>query len=68
MQLTPLSFAPPLSLPSAQVRWALNEDELGGALLSPRMRRIRVRGGAQEMIMGYNTEELDVEFSTVSVR
>ena len=51
-----------------QVRWALNEDGLGGALLTPRMCRIRFRGGAQEMITGYNTEELDAEFSVVSVR
>ena len=51
-----------------QVRWALLEDESGAAILSPRMRRIRFRGGAQEMITGYNTEFLDQEFSVVSVR
>ena len=41
---------------------------MGGALLTPRMRRVRVRGGAGEMIMGFNTEKLDSEFSVVSVR
>ena len=52
----------------AQVKWALIEDSMNGALLSPRMRRIRFRGGAQEMITGYNTEFLESEFSVVSVR
>ena len=51
-----------------QVQWALHEDSIGGALLPPRMRRIRLRGGAQEMVTGYNTENLDSEFSVVSVR
>eukprot|EP01041_Mallomonas_annulata_P000965 gene965-1873_t len=51
-----------------QVKWALDEDGLEGALLTPRLRRMRVRGGAQDMIMGYNTEHLDSEFSVVSVR
>jgi hypothetical protein len=51
-----------------QIQWALKEDTLDGALLSPRMRRIRARGGAAEMITGYNTEFLDTEFSVVSVR
>lgn len=51
-----------------QVLWALAEDELDGALLTPRLRRLRFRGGAQEMSTGFNTEHLDSEFSTVSVR
>ena len=51
-----------------QVKWAMHEDSMDGALLSPRMRRIRFRAGAQEMITGYNTEDLDAEFSVVSVR
>lgn len=51
-----------------QVKWALHEDSLDGALLTPRMRKVRFRGGAQEMVTGYNTEELDSEFSVVSVR
>ena len=51
-----------------QVKWAMHEDSMDGALLSPRMRRIRFRGGAQEMITGYNTEDLEAEFSVVSVR
>jgi hypothetical protein len=51
-----------------QVQWALAEDALEGALLTPRLRRVRFRGGAQEMTTGYNTEFLDSEFSVVSVR
>lgn len=51
-----------------RLRWALAEDEMGGALLTPRMRRLRFRGGAQEMTMGFNTEQLESEFSVVSVR
>lgn len=51
-----------------QVQWALSEDSLNGCLLTPRLRRTRFRGGASEMIMGYNTENLDSEFSVVSVR
>jgi hypothetical protein len=51
-----------------QVRWALAEDTFEGALLTPRLRRLRFRGGAQEMTTGFNTEELDSEFSVVSVR
>lgn len=51
-----------------QVKWALLEDSLDGALLTPRLRRVRFRGGAQEMITTYNTEQLDSEFSVVSVR
>jgi hypothetical protein len=39
-----------------QVCWALAEDEIGGALLSPRQRRIRLRGGPLEFSDGYNTE------------
>jgi hypothetical protein len=35
-----------------QVQWALAEDAMSGAMLSPRMRRIRVRGGASEMTTG----------------
>jgi hypothetical protein len=50
------------------VKWALAEDDMDGAILSPRLRRVRFRGGAQEMITGYNTENLDSEFSVVSVR
>eukprot|EP00601_Ochromonadales_sp_CCMP2298_P033851 CAMPEP_0173363026 /NCGR_PEP_ID=MMETSP1144-20121109/22152_1 /TAXON_ID=483371 /ORGANISM="non described non described, Strain CCMP2298" /LENGTH=738 /DNA_ID=CAMNT_0014312921 /DNA_START=90 /DNA_END=2303 /DNA_ORIENTATION=+ len=49
----------------AQVQWALSEDALDGALLTPRLRRVRFRGGAQEMTTGYNTEFLDSEFSVV---
>ena len=59
---------PPPVLLYLQVQWALEEDELDGALLTPRMRRLRVRGGAQQMIMGYNADHLDSEFSVVSVR
>lgn len=51
-----------------QVRWALEEDTLGGTMLTPRMRRLRLRGGAQEMIMGFNTDKLDSKFSVVNVR
>lgn len=51
-----------------QVKWALLEDSSGGVMLSPRLRRIRFRGGAQEMIFGYNLQELDSEYSVVSVR
>jgi hypothetical protein len=51
-----------------QLKWALDEDTLGGALLSPRMRRVRFRGGAQEMPMGFNTDKMDAEFSVVNVR
>jgi hypothetical protein len=51
-----------------QVKWALAEDELNGTLLSPRMRRIRLRGGAGAMSTGVNTEFLDSEFSVVNVR
>ena len=51
-----------------QVKWALLEDSSDGVMLSPRLRRIRFRGGAQEMIFGYNLEELDSEYSVVSVR
>ena len=42
----------------AQVEWAVAEDAADGAILSPRQRRLRLHGGAQEMIMGYNTEHL----------
>ena len=52
----------------AQVQWALMEDGMDGALLTPRLRRVRFRGGAQEMTTGFNTEHLDSEFSVVSVR
>lgn len=51
-----------------QVQWALHEDEMNGALLTPRLRRIRFRGGAQEMTTGFNTQFLDSEYSVVSVR
>ena len=51
-----------------QVKWALLEDSSDGVMLSPRLRRVRFRGGAQEMIFGYNLEELDSEYSVVSVR
>ena len=51
-----------------QVRWALAEDSFGGTLLTPRLRRLRFRGGAQEMTTGFNTDDLDSEFSVVSVR
>ena len=51
-----------------QVRWALAEDTFDGALLTPRLRRLRFRGGAQEMTTGFNTQFLDSEFSVVSVR
>jgi hypothetical protein len=51
-----------------QIKWALSEDEMGGTLLSPRLRRVRFRGGAQEMTTGFNTQHLDAEFSVVSVR
>ena len=51
-----------------QVSWALNEDELGGALLTPRLRKLRFRGGAGDMAMGFNTENPDSEFAVVSVR
>ena len=51
-----------------QVTWALNEDTLGGALLTPRLRRVRFRGGAGDMAMGFNTENPDSEFAVVSVR
>ena len=50
------------------MRWALAEDTFEGALLTPRLRRLRFRGGAQEMTTGFNTEQLDSEFSVVSVR
>ena len=52
----------------AQVKWALYEDEMNGALLTPRLRRVRFRGGAQEMTTSFNTEHLESEFSVVSVR
>jgi hypothetical protein len=52
----------------AQVRWALDEDDMQGALLTPRLRRVRFRGGAQEMTSGFNTDHLESEFSVVSVR
>lgn len=51
-----------------QVTWALNEDTLDGALLTPRLRRVRFRGGAGDMTMGFNTENPDSEFAVVSVR
>lgn len=51
-----------------QVLWALAEDKFDGALLTPRLRRVRFRGGAREMAFGFNTEHLDSEFSVVSVR
>ena len=51
-----------------QVKWALTEDSLDGVILTPRMRRVRFRGGAQEMSTGINTEFLDSEFSVVNVR
>jgi len=41
---------------------------MGGAILSPRMRRIRFQGGADEMTTGFNTQFLEKEFSVVSVR
>ena len=50
------------------MKWALEEDKLGGTLLSPRMRRVRLRGGSEEMPSGFNTENLDTEYSVVSVR
>ena len=66
-----LTAHPHVHLPSpflCQVRWALAEDTFEGALLTPRLRRLRFRGGAQEMTTGFNTEQLDSEFSVVSVR
>lgn len=51
-----------------KVIWALDEDESNSAILSPRFRRLRFRGGAQEMTTAFNTEFLDTEFSVVSVR
>ena len=52
----------------ARVQMALYEDDCGGVLLTPRMRAVRLRGGAREMAMGFNTEEIETEFSVVSVR
>lgn len=51
-----------------QIKWALAEDSMGGALLSPRFRRVRFRGGAAEMVTGFNTENMQQEFSVISVR
>ena len=51
-----------------QVKWALDEDTMDGAMLTPRLRRVRLRGGAAQMTTGFNTEHLDAEFSVVSVR
>lgn len=51
-----------------QVRWALEEDVLDGTLLTPRLRTVRLRGGAKDMAMGFNTDRLENEFSVVSVR
>ena len=52
----------------AKVKWALEEDTMKGAMLTPRLRRVRLRGGAAQMTTGFNTEHLDAEFSVVSVR
>lgn len=51
-----------------RVKWALDEDTFNGALLTPRLRNVRFRGGAKEMATGFNTEFLVSEFSVVSVR
>jgi hypothetical protein len=51
-----------------RVKYALVEDTMGGAILTPRLRRVRLRGGASEMKTGFNTEHLDSEFAVVSVR
>ncbi|CAM6003540.1 unnamed protein product [Sphagnum balticum] len=50
----------------SEVQWALEEDALDGTMLTPRLRTIRLRGGAKEMAMGYNTDTIDSEFSVVS--
>ena len=51
-----------------QIKWALAEEDMRGAMLTPRLRRLRFRGGAAEMVTGFNTEHLDSEFSVISVR
>jgi len=51
-----------------KVKFALEEDGMGGSNLTPRLRRVRLRGGAAQMTTGFNTEHLDAEFSVVSVR
>ena len=51
-----------------KVKFALDEDSMGGSNLTPRLRRVRLRGGAAHMTTGFNTEHLDAEFSVVSVR
>jgi hypothetical protein len=38
------------------VRWALEEDASDAVMLSPRLLRTRLRGGAQSMRAGYNTQ------------
>lgn len=42
--------------------------EMSGTLLTPRLRRLRFRGGAAEMDRGYNLEALESEYSVVSIR
>ena len=50
------------------MQFAVEEDVADVVNLTPRMRRVRFRGGAQEMMMGYNTETLDDDFCVVTVR
>jgi hypothetical protein len=50
-----------------RVRWALKEGDQG-AMLTERLRAVRLRGGAKEMAMGFNTDQLEAEYSVVSVR
>jgi hypothetical protein len=51
-----------------QVLFANLEDESGVVSLSPRMRTLRFGGGSAEVKMGFNTDEIDSEYATVSVR
>jgi len=49
-----------------QVKWALLEDSLEGPLLSPKMRAIRLQGGKENFVRGYNTQEPVFEHSVVN--
>ena len=50
------------------VEWALEESELQGTLLSPRMRNLRLRGGKPVVEGGFNTQVVESDFSTVKIR
>lgn len=51
-----------------QVIDAVEEEDMDAVVTTPRLSLVRFAGGSREMRTPFNTEKIDSEFSTVSVR